>query len=147
MGATIHTIPLGIDNVYVVKDKGAVIIDSGAPKKGKAFKKALENVGIKPEEIQLIILTHGHWDHIGSTAEIKEMTGAKVVMHKNEKHWLEEFRSFIFNRQKWILYLKTKSFHWRNTVFLVKSSTLPVTPQVRSAFCWIPVRPSLETWP
>jgi len=55
MGATIHTIPLGIDNVYVVKDKGAVIIDSGAPKKGKAFKKALENIGIKPEEIQLII--------------------------------------------------------------------------------------------
>ena len=90
MGATIHTIPLGIDNVYVVKDKGAVIIDSGAPKKGKAFKKALENTGIKPKEIQLIILTHGHWDHIGSTAEIKEMTGAKVVMHKNEKHWLEE---------------------------------------------------------
>ena len=90
IGATIHTIPLGIDNVYVVKDKGAVIIDSGAPKKGKAFKKALENIGIKPEEIQLIILTHGHWDHIGSTAEIKEITGAKVVMHKNEKHWLEE---------------------------------------------------------
>ena len=26
MGATIHTIPLGIDNVYVVKDKGVVII-------------------------------------------------------------------------------------------------------------------------
>jgi len=90
MGATIHAIPLGIDNVYVVKDKGAVIIDSGVPKKGKAFIKALEKVGIKPDEIQLIILTHGHWDHIGSTAEIKEMTGAKVVMHKNEKHWLEE---------------------------------------------------------
>ena len=90
MGATIHTIPLGIDNVYVVKDKGAVIIDSGAPKKGKTFLKALEKVRIKPEEIQLIILTHGHWDHVGSAAEIREMTGAKVVMHKNEKHWLEE---------------------------------------------------------
>jgi len=48
MGATIHTIPLGIDNVYVVKDKGAVIIDSGAPKKGKTFLKALEEVGINP---------------------------------------------------------------------------------------------------
>jgi glyoxylase-like metal-dependent hydrolase (beta-lactamase superfamily II) len=42
MGATIHEIPLGIDNVYVVKDKGAVIIDSGAPKKAKAFIKALK---------------------------------------------------------------------------------------------------------
>jgi glyoxylase-like metal-dependent hydrolase (beta-lactamase superfamily II) len=90
MGVTIHTIPLGIDNVYVVKDKGSVIIDSGAPKKEKAFLKALEKVRIKPEEIQLIILTHGHWDHVGSAAEIKKMTGAKVVMHKNEKHWLEE---------------------------------------------------------
>ena len=90
MGTTIHAIPLGIDNVYVVKDKGAVIIDSGAPKKGKAFLKALEKVGIKPDEIQLIILTHGHWDHVGSTAEIKEMTGAKVVMHKDEKHCLEK---------------------------------------------------------
>ncbi len=90
MGATIHTIPLGIGNVYVVKDEGAIIIDSGAPKKGKAFIKGLEEEGIKPEEIQLIILTHGHWDHVGSTAEIKEMTGAKVVMHKSDKQWLEE---------------------------------------------------------
>lgn len=90
MTVTIHTIPLGIDNVYIVKDKGTVIIDSGAPKKGKAFKKALEKIGIQPREIQLIILTHGHWDHVGSAAEIKKMTGAMVVMHKNEKAWLEE---------------------------------------------------------
>ena len=90
MEYSIYTIPLGIDNVYVVKGKGSVMIDSGAPKKGAAFLKGLEKIKIRPEEIQLIILTHGHWDHIGSTAEIKNMTGAKVVMHKNEKQWLEE---------------------------------------------------------
>ncbi|UCG06158.1 MAG: MBL fold metallo-hydrolase [Desulfobacterales bacterium] len=90
MGNTIHTIPLGFDNAYIVKDKGAVMIDGGDPKKGKAFLKGLVKAEIKPEEIQLIILTHGHWDHIGSAAEIKELTGAKVVMHQNEKHWLQE---------------------------------------------------------
>ncbi len=90
MGNTIHTIPLGFDNAYIVKDKGAVMIDGGEPKKGKVFLKSLEETGMKPEEIQLIILTHGHWDHIGSAAEIKELTGAKVVMHQNEKHWLQE---------------------------------------------------------
>lgn len=90
MGNTIHTIPLGFDNAYIVKDKGAVMIDGGEPKKGKFFLKSLEETGMKPEEIQLIILTHGHWDHIGSAAEIKELTGAKVVMHQNEKHWLQE---------------------------------------------------------
>lgn len=90
MGSTIHTIPLGFDQAYIIKDQGAIMIDSGEPKKGKAFLKGLKEVSIKPEEIQLIVLTHGHWDHIGSAAEIKEITGAKVVMHKNEKRWLEE---------------------------------------------------------
>jgi len=90
MGASIHAIPLGIDNVYVVKDEGVIMIDSGAPKKCRAFLKGLDAIGIKPEEIQLIILTHGHWDHIGSAAEIKELTGAKVVLHKYEKQWLEK---------------------------------------------------------
>ena len=90
MGIAIHTIPLGFDNAYIVKDQGTIMIDSGEPKKSKAFIKGLEAVSIKPEEIKLVVLTHGHWDHIGSAAEIKEITGAKIVMHQNEKHWLEE---------------------------------------------------------
>jgi len=81
---------MGIDNAYIVKDKGVVMIDSGNPKKGKSFLNALKKAAIKPDEIQLIILTHGHWDHIGSAAEIKQLTGAKVVLHKKERHLLEE---------------------------------------------------------
>jgi glyoxylase-like metal-dependent hydrolase (beta-lactamase superfamily II) len=90
MGSRIHTIPLGFDQTYIVKDQGAILIDSGEPKKGKVFLNGLKKTSIKPEEIQLIVLTHGHWDHIGSAAEIKEITGAEIVMHKNEKHCLEE---------------------------------------------------------
>ncbi len=90
MGTSIYTIPLGFDNTYVVKDKGVIMIDGGEPKKGKTFLKDLEKAAINPDEIQLIILTHGHWDHIGSAAEIKKLTGANVVLHQNEKHWLEE---------------------------------------------------------
>ena len=90
MCSRIHTIPLGFDQIYIVKDQGAIMIDSGEPKKGKVFLNGLRKKSIKPEEIQLIVLTHGHWDHIGSAAEIKEITEAKIVMHKNEKHCLEE---------------------------------------------------------
>jgi hydroxyacylglutathione hydrolase len=89
MGINIYPIPLGIDHCYIIKDKGAIMIDGGAPKKAKEFTKAIKKVSIKPEEVQLIILTHGHWDHIASAKEIREITGAKIALHHREKDWLE----------------------------------------------------------
>jgi glyoxylase-like metal-dependent hydrolase (beta-lactamase superfamily II) len=66
------------------------MVDGGAPKKAKEFIKATEKIGINIHDIKLIILTHGHWDHIGSVKEIKELTGAKIAMHHLEKEWLEK---------------------------------------------------------
>jgi glyoxylase-like metal-dependent hydrolase (beta-lactamase superfamily II) len=40
--------------------------------------------------VQLIVITHGHWDHVGSAGELKAITGAKLAMHRREVHWLEQ---------------------------------------------------------
>jgi len=90
MSLQIHTIKLGFDQCYLIGDKDLIMIDAGQPNKRKQFLKKLANLGIKPEQIKLIIITHGHWDHIGSAKDIKELTGAKIAMHKNEKEWLEK---------------------------------------------------------
>jgi glyoxylase-like metal-dependent hydrolase (beta-lactamase superfamily II) len=85
MGTNIYPVTLGFDHAYVIQDQGTIMVDGGAPNQAKAFSKALESVSVKP----LIVLTHGHWDHIGSAKEIKEITGAQIAMHQREKHWLE----------------------------------------------------------
>ena len=90
MSTHIYPIPLGVDHCYLIRDKGTIMVDGGAPKKVKEFTKAIGKIGIKTHDIQLIILTHGHWDHIGSAKEIKELTGAKVALHHLEKEWLEK---------------------------------------------------------
>jgi hydroxyacylglutathione hydrolase len=51
---------------------------------------ALERLFLNPGEIKLIVLTHGHWDHIGSARVIKNITGAKIALHRAEKDWLEK---------------------------------------------------------
>ncbi len=90
MGVSIHPIALGIDRCYLIRGEKIIMIDGGAPKQGKSFMKAIERLSIKPEEIKLIVLTHGHLDHIGSAKRIKNLTGAKIALHRQEKDWLEK---------------------------------------------------------
>lgn len=80
----------GINTCYILKEKGAVIIDAAIPGAGKPLLKLLSDSGIRPEEIQLIIPTHGDFDHCGGAKEIQELTGAKIALHKKDKKHLED---------------------------------------------------------
>ena len=90
MSVNIFPVILGFDHCYIVQDEGTIMIDGGAPNTAKEFTKSIKKHSIKPGDIQLMIVTHGHWDHIGSAKEIKEITGAKIAMHEREKEWLEK---------------------------------------------------------
>jgi len=89
MTVKIHPIKLGVDNCYILQDKGTVVIDGGGPNTIKKFKTGIERLKVDPGEIRLIILTHGHWDHIGSARDLKALTGAQLALHNKEKDWLE----------------------------------------------------------
>jgi hydroxyacylglutathione hydrolase len=90
MSVTIHPIQLGISRCFVIQADQTVLVDTGPPNKEELFKKALARLSIRPEEIKIILLTHGHWDHVGSARTIKEMTSAKIAMHQLDKDCLEK---------------------------------------------------------
>jgi glyoxylase-like metal-dependent hydrolase (beta-lactamase superfamily II) len=90
MKVEIFPIGLGFDTCYVLRAGGVIAVDAGAPKKGKSFLRGLERASIRPEDVRLIVLTHGHWDHVGSARDLQDITGAKLAMHEREVPWLEQ---------------------------------------------------------
>jgi hydroxyacylglutathione hydrolase len=78
----ITTLPLGQleANCYVVIDEEtnkAMIIDPGD--EPERIKEAIEGA-----DVQYIVLTHAHFDHAGAVAELKESTGAAIIIHEAE---------------------------------------------------------------
>jgi glyoxylase-like metal-dependent hydrolase (beta-lactamase superfamily II) len=90
MEISIYPIPMGLDTIYVVRGESVILIDGGDPHAIERLKEGVEKACINPEEIRLIILTHGHWDHIGSAKDIKDWSGAKVMLHQRDMHLLDD---------------------------------------------------------
>jgi len=90
MEVKIYPIHCGFTTVYALKGDGVILIDGGDPNTLGNIKKGLAKALIQPEEIKLIILTHGHWDHIGSARDIKQMTKAKILLHHKDMHFLAD---------------------------------------------------------
>ena len=89
METEIHRLSLGLTNCYLIKQEGLILVDAGNPNKGKSFLKQLKDLSIEPKDVSLILATHGHWDHIGSIGELKDLTGCEIAVNEHEKDWLE----------------------------------------------------------
>ncbi|MGD2058185.1 MAG: MBL fold metallo-hydrolase [Anaerolineales bacterium] len=79
----VHRIGLKLSNAYLIQDRQkAILVDAGMPGEGKRILSRLREVGIT--ELMWIYLTHAHYDHVGSTAEIRRATGAQVVIQEKD---------------------------------------------------------------
>ncbi len=92
----IHGISLGAARVYLIKGrKGYVLVDAGSKGKEELFFNKLRHLGISPGDIELIIITHVHYDHVGGLAVIKDECKCPVLVHQTESVLLEKAQVVI----------------------------------------------------
>ena len=90
----ITTIKMGFVNSYIIKGESKLIlVDTGLPGNAQKIINKIEEIGFKASDVSLIILTHAHFDHMGSLKELKDVINAKVAVHKNYAGYLIEGKS------------------------------------------------------
>lgn len=60
--------------------EGLILLDPGYPQSLYWVIDGIWRLGFQPEDIKIILHSHGHYDHLGATRALAEMTGAKTYI-------------------------------------------------------------------
>lgn len=67
-------------NCYLVQVGGKwLLIDAGLPGREAWLEEQLRQLGVRPQDLALLIVTHGHFDHAGTAAYFQRTYGTKVL--------------------------------------------------------------------
>ncbi len=58
--------------------QGHILIDGGMPSTSPIIEKSIRELGFKPEDIRILLTTQAHFDHVGTHAHFKKLSGAMV---------------------------------------------------------------------
>ncbi len=90
----IEQLPVGplLANCYLVADEAsrrAIVVDPGD--EGPRIAAMIERLRLA---VDFIVLTHGHFDHLGAVGPIRAVTGAPVVVHEAEQETMRAPKLF-----------------------------------------------------
>jgi glyoxylase-like metal-dependent hydrolase (beta-lactamase superfamily II) len=146
----IHRIEDAYTNWYIVEDDGRLlVVDAGVPSSWDSLHTALDRLGRRRDEIEAVVLTHAHFDHLGFAEKARSKLDVPVYVHENDvpltRHpWRYDFerpRSMYLATQVQALpivaeFLKNRAF-WPPPVRAVVrylDGTLPVPGSPRVVF-------------
>ena len=98
-----------------------ILVDTGSPKDGDTILRKLGDQGVRGRDVALLLHTHGHSDHCGSTRQLKETTSAPTAIHPADAAVMENGR----NQATKPTCVTAKLLHW-----LVDDEFPPIRPDI-----------------
>ena len=88
----------GATSVLLSKGRHYIIVDTGMPHESHQIAKALELRGLKPTDIQIVINSHFHIDHVSNNALFP---GSEIFGSQESYDWCRAVYSDLRDQQNW----------------------------------------------
>lgn len=82
-----------VTTYIVVGERGACVVDTGAAGSQEHLVRALQELGLTPADVRLVINTHEHGDHIGGNAFFEEWAHPDFACHEAAVRWVEDLEA------------------------------------------------------
>jgi len=69
----------GISAILITGDEGHVLIDAGTEQGADLIANNIRQLGFRLTDIQFLLISHEHRDHVGGIARLQQLTGATLV--------------------------------------------------------------------
>jgi metallo-beta-lactamase class B len=79
----------GLSSFLIVTPAGGIVIDSGEAESVPFVRANIEKLGFRLTDVRLLLAGHAHFDHVGGHADLKRLTGARVVVMDADRDALE----------------------------------------------------------
>jgi len=81
----VHRVADGLVNWYLIEDGGRLaIVDAGWPRSWPRIEQAIRALGRSPADVDSVLLTHGHPDHMGAAERARTTIGVPVRASRAE---------------------------------------------------------------
>ena len=88
--------PLENTNVYLISsNKGHTLIDAGwnSEEAFISLSNQMSESAIRFQDISQILVTHVHHDHYGLAGRLREISGAKITLHRHDHEFLSSHKT------------------------------------------------------
>jgi hydroxyacylglutathione hydrolase len=75
---------------YLIYGRKICLVDSGVSSSYRIISDYVRQTGRDPRDIDMLVLTHAHPDHIGGGRTVQKETGCRVAAHALDKPWIED---------------------------------------------------------
>ncbi len=100
MPVVVHSLRLALSRAYLIEyGGGLLLIDAGSPGEQRRILHAIRSLA--PARLRLIFITHAHFDHYGSAAALRRVTGAPIAAHTADAQALAGGETPVASARGW----------------------------------------------